>query len=166
MNGQSADSGTPGHWRFTLDRDARGDLVLVAPDGQRYTHVEPVRCFPISCPEQWVSLCDPRGHEITCVEDLGILPQATRQLLEEELERREFVPIVQRIVKVSDDSHQCVWQVETDRGPTRFCTASEDAVRRLDAQRALIVDAAGIRYLIPNRMSLDAASRRILDRYL
>jgi hypothetical protein len=58
------------------------------------------------------------------------------------------------------------WEVETDRGPTRFILNNEDDVRRLDDQRALVIDASGIRYLIPDLRSLDAASRRVLERYL
>ena len=43
---------------------------------------------------------------------------------------------------------------------------SDNDVRRLGANRILLVDTHGIRYLIPDASRLDAASRRILERYL
>jgi hypothetical protein len=58
------------------------------------------------------------------------------------------------------------WDVETDRGLTRFILNSEDDIRRLGEGRALLVDAHGIRYLIPRLDSLDPFSRRVLERYL
>jgi len=50
------------------------------------------------------------------------------------------------------------------QGHERAC--GEDAVRRLDARRVIIVDSGGIRYLIPDAAALDSASRRLLDRYV
>jgi hypothetical protein len=58
------------------------------------------------------------------------------------------------------------WRVETARGATRFLLKSEDDVCPLDDHRALVTDANGIRYLIPDLRQLDATSRRLLERFL
>ena len=58
------------------------------------------------------------------------------------------------------------WEVETDRGRTRFLLKSEDDVHPLDECTALITDAHGVRYLIPDTRQLDPASRRRLERFL
>ena len=79
--------------------------------------------------------------------------------------RREFVPVVRRILSVSA-VEPSEWRVETDRGPTRFLLNSEDDVCPLDDHRALVTDANGIRYLIPDLRQLDATSRRLLERFL
>ena len=63
-------------------------------------------------------------------------------------------------ISLIDDS-----KVETDRGPVLLTLNSEDDVRRLGPHRALIVDAQGLRYLVPDLRALDAASRRILEHY-
>jgi hypothetical protein len=39
-------------------------------------------------------------------------------------------------------------------------------VHPLDGHRALLTDANGLRYLIPDVRALDAHSRRLLERYL
>ncbi len=155
---------TPRDWR--LYRDPRGRLVLVDAKGKEHAGVEPLRCFPISRAEQWISICDGEGHELLCVEEPDGLPADVRQMLEEELSRHEFVPEITRILRISDDSEYAEWEVETDRGPTLIHFNTEDAVRRLDDTRVLIVDASGIRFIIPSITALDRGSRRWLDRYV
>ena len=140
--------------------------MLVDADGREFHDVEPVRAFPLSAPQCGISLCDPQGHEILYIDDFAALPDDVRTVLEHELQRREFVPEIQRIVRISAHSGPAEWQVETDRGPTTFLLDDEDNVWPLGLDRLLLIDSHGIRYLINDVDRLDAASRRILDRYL
>jgi hypothetical protein len=152
---------------FTLQRDAWGQLVLVLADGRRLVGVEVARAFPISAPGEYVSLCTADGHEAMCIEDPSTLPPEVLETLDEELARREFVPIVVRIERVFAETDPSEWQIVTDRGATTFLMEdSDNDVRRLGPHRILLVDTHGIRYLIPDTRRLDGASRRILDRYL
>jgi hypothetical protein len=152
---------------FTLEYDNWGHLVLVCADGRRFVGVEVARAFPISGPEGFIAICDAEGHELTCIEDPTKLRPEVRQAIENELSRREFVPVVQRIQQVLADHDPSEWRIVTDRGPTTFLMEdSDNDVRRLGDTRILLVDTHGIRYLIPDTRRLDAASRRILERYL
>ena len=152
---------------FTLHHDPWGQLVLTFADGRQLAGAEPARAFPISAPNGLISICDAEGHEVLCVEDINTLPPDVLRTLEEELARREFVPIVLRIEQVFADTDPSEWQVLTDRGPTTFLmNDSDDDVRRLGPYQALLVDTHGIRYLIPDTRQLNAASRRLLERYL
>jgi len=151
---------------FQLHLDAWGRLVLTDAAGRQHVGVESVRGFPVSSPRHGVSLLAADGNELTWIESLDALPENTRTLLEEELPRREFMPQLQRVVRVSGVSEPTEWDVETDRGLTRFILNSEDDIRRLGEGRAILVDAHGIRYLIPRLDSLDPFSRRVLERYL
>ncbi|HEV3259380.1 MAG TPA: DUF1854 domain-containing protein [Gemmataceae bacterium] len=150
---------------FTLHHDAWGRLVLTDAAGRQHVGVEPVRSFPISDPGGRISVCDADGHELVWVEQLDDLPALVRWLLQEHLARREFLPVLRRILRITT-MEPVEWEVETDRGRTRFLLNSEDDVRRLDDHRALIIDAHGIRYFIPDTRALDAPSRRMLERYL
>jgi hypothetical protein len=150
---------------FQLHRDAYDRLVLTDADGRILVGVEPVRAFPISSPEDWLSIINAEGSEVLCIREIDKLPSEVRKILEEELSRREFVPIIQRITSVTADVDPSEWHVETNRGETTFLLDSEDDVRRLGAYKALFIDTHGIRYLIPDTRALDYASRRILDRY-
>jgi hypothetical protein len=151
---------------FNLQRDPWDQLILTVADGMRHENVEPMRSFPISDPQHGISLCTADGHELLWIEDLADVPSPIRELLVEELHRREFVPVIERIISVSAEVDPCQWEVETDRGRTRFLLNSEEDVRRLGAFRTLILDSHGIRYLVRDVRQLDTASRRILERYL
>jgi hypothetical protein len=150
---------------FNLSRDQQGRLVLIDTAGVRHVGVEPVRAFPLSEPAHWVSICDAEGREITTVASPDELDGATRKTLETELARREFLPVIEQIAHVTVDAEPTEWTVATDHGPTKFFVEGTDAFRRLDADRCLIVDMQGVRYLIPDRKQLDAHSRRLLDHY-
>jgi hypothetical protein len=152
---------------FTLQRDVWGQLVLTYTDGRRLQGVEVARAFPISAPEEYVSISDADGHEIMCIEDPSTLPSPVLAVVEEELSLREFVPVVVKLNEVFAETDPSEWQVLTDRGPTTFLMDdSDNDVRRLGPHRILLIDTHGIRYLIPDTRRLDGASRRILDRYL
>jgi hypothetical protein len=149
-----------------LTRDERGHLIFTDGQGQRHEDVEAVRAFPITDPEHGVSILTREGKELAWIEDLTTLPTSLRRLLEEALDHKQFMPVIERIVGISRTAEPNEWGVVTDRGPTRFPLKSDEDVRRIAGQRALIVDAHGMRYLIPDLAVLDATSRRLLERYL
>lgn len=152
--------------RFTLTHDTWGRLVMSDADGREHIGVEPVRAFPITDPRHGIALCDADGRELLWIEVLDDVPQPARQVIEDELARRQFVPILKRILRVSSPVEPSEWEVETDRGRTRFPLKSEEDVRSLAGHLAIITDAHGIRYLIPDVRAVDAATRRVLERYL
>ena len=87
-------------------------------------------------------------------------------LLEKDLARREFVPVVTRILNVSSRVEPSRWEIDTDRGRTQLVLKNSEDVRRLGEKRAVIRDDQGIRYLVPDWTRLDAHSRKILEQYL
>jgi hypothetical protein len=151
---------------FELLHDAWGHLVLIDDLGRKFTGVEPIRAFPISDPDHFICLCDAEGRELLCIEELTELPDAARELLAKDLARREFVPVVRRILHVSSRSEPSQWEIETDRGRTQLVLKNSEDVRRIGEKRAIIRDDQGIRYLVPDWTRLDTHSRRILERYL
>lgn len=151
---------------FTLSRNPLGRLVLTTASGEAHEGVIPVRAFPIGAPDNGFSLMDTDGHELAWINRLADLPETTRQLLEEELASREFVPEIRRIIGVNSYATPCEWQIETDRGATEFTLKGEEDIRRLAGSTLLIADSHGIHYLIRNLTTLDRTSRKILDRFL
>lgn len=151
---------------FQLERNAFGRLVLIDASGTRHEGVVPVRAFPLAAPDEGLSLVDSDGHELAWIERLADLPEATRDLLNEQLSQRDFVPVIKRLTGVSTFSTPSIWTVETDRGDTQFVLKGEEDIRRLAGADLQIVDSHGIHYLIRDRWSLDRASRRLLERFL
>jgi len=149
-----------------LARDTHGRLTLTEPDGQRHEGVVPVRAFPISAPDDGLSLVSSDGHELAWIDHIGMLQPAQRQLIEEELALREFTPTILRITDVSTFSTPSTWSVDTDRGPTSFVLKSEDDIRRLGNGRLLIASGQGMQFGVPQVADLDRHSRKLLERFL
>lgn len=151
---------------FQLERNAQGRLVLTDAGGRSHVGVTPVRAFPIAAPDEGLSLVGPDGHELVWVERLSALPELARRLVDEELAFREFKPEIQRLVSVSSFSTPSTWTVETDRGPTTFVLKAEEDIRRLSQGMLLISGSQGVVYVVRDRLALDRASRRLLERFL
>ncbi len=151
---------------ISIGEDAERSLILQDRNGARHPGVVPVRSFPVDAPDEFISLVDSDGRELASIEHLDQLPPATRAAIEEALAKREFMPIIERIVSVSRFVAPCVWSVTTSRGATEFLLRGEEAIRRLPPTRVLIADGDGIQYLIADLDRLDERSRRILDRFM
>jgi hypothetical protein len=150
----------------TLARDEWGQLVLASPGSGHPAVVTPLPLFPISDPGHWISLRGLDGAELACIEDPKSLSKESREQLQNELARREFVPVIARIIRVSGQMEPSEWTVETDRGTTSFVLESEEDVRRIGESQIMIVDAHGTRYQIPDVNAVDAKSRRIIEWYV
>ncbi len=129
---------------------------------QQFTDVRVRRVFPLS-ESQVVAFCDRNGEEIGVLWDPSGLDPASRQVLEQELERAYFVPRITKIKSIKDDYGVSKWDVETDRGPRRFDVGSRYDIRILPGRRLLIRDLDGNRYEIPDFEMLDADSRDLLE---
>lgn len=152
--------------RWQLQRDGFGRLVLTDADGVRHEGVVPVRSFPIAAPHEGIAVVSADGHELLWLERLDDLPAPPRQLIEQELACREFVPEIRRLAAVSSFATPSTWTVETDRGETRFVLRGEEDIRRLGPRMLMIADTHGIQYLVRDIKALDRVSRRLLDRFL
>jgi hypothetical protein len=109
---------------------------------------------------------DAHGHEVVWVEQVSTLPADIAFVFKEELQRRDFMPLIKRILGVSSFVTPCEWNVETDRGDTKFTLKGEEDIRRLGSGGLLITDIHGIHYLLKEVGALPKSDRKILDRFL
>lgn len=151
---------------FKLHRNSSGRLVYTAKDGNMQEGVVPVHAFPISAPAEGVALITQDGHELAWIANWDGLPADIRDLLEQELASRKFIPEIHQIRSVSTFATPSVWEVDTDRGRTNLILKGEDDIRRLSHASLLIADSNGIHFLIRDSQQLDKNSRRLLDRFL
>ena len=150
---------------FELHRTARGKLVLTI-DQVQHEGVVPSRNFPITAPNENLSLVDPEGKERLWIDRLDALPLEIRGLIEEELKGREFVPIIHQIEAVTTFSTPSTWRIDTNRGSSELILKSEEDIRRLGNGALLITDDQGIQFMITDVAKLDRRSRRFLERFL
>ncbi len=149
-----------------FSHDTWGQLLVELPGQPGPLTVDPVRAFPLTQPEEQISLLDSEGREVFRIGSLSLLPLKQRDILRRELGEREFAPVIQRIRSIGASTPPCLWDVETDRGATQFRFESEDDLRRLPNGTVIIRDANGIRYLIPDVKALEATSQTLLRRFL
>jgi len=150
-------------WR--LERRPHGRLDFIDAEGRPHVDVDVLRAFPISAPAGPVAIVGENDAELAWIESLADVEPGLRRLLEEELERREFVPLIERIEALSE-GEPAEWSVVTDRGPHRFKVGHSDDILRLDDDSVVITDTFGVRYRIPRLADLDAASRRLFEKAL
>ena len=148
-----------------IERDAFGRLMLQSAEGHREV-VLPVRAFPLSAPDDGVSLVGEDGRERAWVDNLKDLPEPVRQLLRDALTVRDFAPSLQRLHSVSSFGVPSTWAVSTDRGETRFVLKAEEDIRRLEGGSLLISSADGVQFRVSDPRSLDRHSRKLLERFL
>ena len=151
-----------------VTRDAHGRLVLTTPEGAVHEGVVPVRAFPLSAPEGGLSLVGPDGRERLWVPRLADLPGPVQALLIEEIERREFGPVIEQLLEVSTFSTPSVWTVKTDRGATTLVLKAEEDIRRLPDGRGslLITSGHGIVFRVRDLFALDRHSKKLIERFL
>lgn len=149
----------------SLERDSLGRLVLIDRNGQRHVGVYPVRAFPITAPGAGVSIMDSSGKELCWFDDAAEIPKEELALIEEALAAREFMPVIQKITQVSTYATPSIWDIETDRGPTRIRLKGEEDIRRIAGNTLLIADSNGLQFLIKDSTQLDKLSKKFLDRF-
>jgi len=150
---------------YSLERDALGSLVLIDAAGTRHIGVYPVRAFPITATRAGISIMDQSGKELCWFDGVDSIPKLELSLIEEVLAAREFMPVIERITKVSTFATPSIWDIETDRGPTRIRLKGEEDIRRIAGNTLLIADSNGLQFLIKDSTQLDKLSKKLLDRF-
>ena len=148
-----------------LERDALGRLVFIDNKGERHIGVHPVRAFPITAPAAGIGIMNQSGKELCWFPNLEVISEAELKLIEEELAEREFMPVIEKITKVSTFATPSIWDIETDRGPTRIRLKGEEDIRRIAGNTLLIADSNGLQFLIKDSTQLDKVSKKLLDRF-
>ena len=140
-----------------------------APDGTLRAAIEGDRCgrsvivlraFPLSAPDQHIVLRDGGNAELGVLENLSVLSETQRALLQSALDRQYFLPRILKINSLSERFGSAVWDVETDRGPIVINTKSlVDSLTEMGAGRFLLRDTEENRYEIREVEQMDEASR-------
>ena len=97
-------------------------LFRSGADGVVHEGITPVRAFPLSAPDEGVSLVATTGQELAWLPRLSQVPQPQRTLLEEELAGREFMPVIQRLRSVSTFSTPAPGRWTPTADPPPWCS--------------------------------------------
>lgn len=146
-----------------ISRNQFAELEAELPDGSVHAPVEPVRTFPLTQPDQYISLLDVHKNELGLIEDINQLKKADQTILAEELEKCYFMPKITRIHFIEGRFGVTEWEAETDSGTVSFDLRSRNDITALEDGRVLIRDIDGNRYEIVNYHRLDPKSIALLE---
>ena len=169
MSDTSVGSGTSmGHERFldpeqvTLYHSSRGKLVLRL-DGQEHEDLSVRRAFPLEMPTRYIGFSLPGGEEMGMLEDTEALDEASREVLDSELAKVYFLPVITDIPHIGEDHGVVYVDVETSSGSRQLeIRGIRNNIRLLSKNRALIQDVEGTRYELRDWGHLPKITREIL----
>lgn len=166
---------TPENTVFRRSPSGLVSLTLTNPNGkvEEFERVVAVRCFPVTNPDEFVSIREPdskkkgRGKEIGMIRRMSDMPKETQALLNEELERRYFTPEIKKITAMKEKFGYSYWDVETTAGKVTFVLNNPfHNIRVLEDESVFINDIDGNCFKIPDIGKLDAQSLRRIEIYL
>ena len=135
-------------------------------DGTIVKNLIPMSLFPLSEDNKNIVILDEKQQEVFYIDDLQQLEPQLANDIQVALLRNRFILKLLKIHKVSSLRPPAEWKVITDRGESSLVFSSEEAIRRLPEDAALIQDSQGIRYLVTKISSLDSSSRKVVEYYI
>lgn len=142
-------------------------LRLTIEEDRSFPKIGVVRAFPLSDRNNFFSVRDSGDKEIGLIANPTDLSAQDQNLVEEDLQRRYFIPSLKRIIAAKERFGTVDWTVETDRGICHFTTQNlRENVQRPTPGRIILNDVDGNRYDIRNLDDLSGESQELLFRHL
>lgn len=144
-----------------------GFLALKLSEEEQYPRVSLMKAFPFTRERGYISIRNVEGKEIGMIRDMDAFPPEVVEMMEYEIHRRYFSPVITSIRSIKDEFGYCYWDVVTEAGPCRFTSRSgHNNIVAITEQRLMVIDVDGNRFEIPDYSTLDAKSMRIIETYL
>ncbi len=143
-------------------------LLRLTIEGDRsYLKVKVVRAAPLSSPDRYICFLDGVDEEICMVDDLQILDDESRSIINEELDRRYLTSTIQKIDSVHNEFGTSYWNVVTNRGEREFVVQNvAENAQWLGDHRLLLIDVDGNRFEVPDLNALDSKSSSYIEQVL
>jgi len=166
---------TPENAKFSVSQGGLISMTLIKKDNSEefFERVVPVRAFPVTEPESFISIREPdtkdvgKGAEIGLIESLADFDEETATLIRKELGKRYFTPEIQKIYSIKEQFGYLYFDVLTSAGKSSFVMNNPSSnIRVLEDKRSLIYDIDGNCFEIPEISKMDKASFKKIEIYL
>lgn len=146
-------------------REAEGARPRCEIAGERCVlQVKLSRVFPLTRPGSFVAVNQADGKEVGILKDPGKLAESSRIVLEEELDRLYFTPVIERITSLKQEASMWRWEVQTQRGNAVFYLRGvRDSVHEVAPGRWQIYSVDGQRYEIQNYGELEPRTQSLFE---
>lgn len=150
-----------------FQRTEGGFLGLRIGGRRPFKRVHLYRMFPLSEPERFISVRDEKENEIGVIESLRSFPDETVQMLAEELARRYYSPVIERLISLKEEFGYTYWDSETNAGVCRFTVKGGGSnVFQVADDTLLVIDVDGNRFTFPDFEKTEAKYLKIIDTML
>lgn len=150
--------------KLVFEKTAGGFLALTIDGEKRYERVNLYRSFPLTKPEEYISVRDVDKNEIGLIRQLSDLSPQMQEMARFDLARRYFTPEITRIHSLKDEYGHVYMNIETDCG-NKHITVPNSSTNfvRLSEVRFILIDIDGNRFRIQDYTKLDNKSVRLLE---
>ena len=125
------------------------------------------RIFPLSDPTRYLSIQESKGSEVGILTTTAGLDPLSEAIFREELDRRYFTPMIERIDSLRSEAGMWRFNVRTQRGDAEFYVRNwRDNAHEMAGGRWQIMSVDGARFEIVRVDDLDTKSQRLLDQLL
>ncbi len=149
--------------------ETSGGFVGLKIGEEDYGHINIIRTFPFSFPNEFLSIrkLDGKNEEIGIIEKLCLFEEDTVKLIDKQLQIRYFMPQILKINSIKEEYGHTYWSVITDKGECRFSSSSGSGGSVLQlGDRVIIKDSSENRYEIKDINSLSPKEMKKLELYL
>ncbi|MBQ8311116.1 MAG: DUF1854 domain-containing protein [Clostridia bacterium] len=153
---------TPENARFLY----QNNFLYIEYDGKTQ-RVFLCRQFPFELEWEFISVMDAEQQEIGIVKSVELFDEEQKKLLVEELRRRYYSPVIDKIISVKERYGFSYWKVHTPDGEVSFTL--HDTYRSIihaGETRIIMLDVNGNRFEIPDTSALDHKSYKKIELYL
>jgi len=153
---------TPENARFLR----QNNFLYIDYDG-KVQRVFLCRQFPFELEWEFVSVMDGEQQEIGIVKSIDLFDGEQKELLVEELRRRYYAPVIDKIHNVKERYGFSYWKVHTPDGDVSFTLHDTyRSIIRAGETRIILLDVNGNRFEIPDTSALDRKSYKKIELYL
>ena len=151
------------------DRILREDLFLVRlekENGEILRELEPKQLFPMTRPNEYISLLEDGNREVAVIRSLQELSAESAQALEDCFREIYLIPKIRKVTHCSAKFGTMNFTVETDKGIVSFRIRNTNSDIKTLGNRILFRDSNDNRYELPDIRKLDAQSLKLLYPYI
>ena len=150
-------------------RKTDGCFAALTYKEKDYGHVNIIRTFPFSSPNEFLSVrnIDGKNEEIGIIENLNDFDKETKELINAQLEIRYFMPEIIKILSIKEEYGHTYWSVLTNKGKCKFTSSSGSSGSVIQLEnRVIIKDSSENRYEIKDISKLSPKELKKLELYL
>ena len=138
-----------------------------------YGRVAILKLFPFKFETEYLSVRKETDKRTEKAEEIGILrsikdlKQSQKQIIEEELSRRYFMPEVISVIQAKEEYGHSSWSVETTAGKREFTVKDmNSSLLHLGNNKVIITDVCGNRFLFNDITKMGDQAMKIAEIWL